>query len=238
MSAWKAKRFWDVAEVIETEGGFTVVLDGRAVKTPAKSALVVPTRAMAQAIAVEWDAQEGEINPHTMPVTRSANAAIDKVTHQHAEVADMIAAYGDADLTCYRAESPIELVQRQSQQWDPLLEWAAETFGTRLYPVSGVMHAPQDPKVLSVLSDHVHAMDAFTLTAFHDLVGLSGSLIIGFAALKDHRPVADLWELSRLDDIWQAEQWGEDDEAQEQAAVKETAFVEAKNFHNLACASE
>lgn len=238
MSAWKAKRFWEKAEAIEAESGFTVALDGRAVKTPAKAALIVPSRALAKAIAVEWDAQEGEINPNIMPVTRAANAAIDKVTHQHTEVADLIAAYGDADLTCYRADGPVELVERQAQAWDPLLDWTHETFGVRLLPVSGVMHAPQNPQALKVLSDQVHAMDAFTLTAFHDLVGLSGSLVIGFAALKDHQSVKQLWQLSRIDDTWQAEQWGVDEEAQEQAALKESAFVAAKNFHNLACAPE
>ncbi|SLN71088.1 ATP12 chaperone protein [Roseovarius albus] len=238
MSAWKAKRFWEKAEAVETEGGFSVELDGRSVKTPAKAALIVPSRALADAIAVEWDAQQGEINPNIMPVTRAANAAIDKVTHQHAEVADLIAAYGDADLTCYRADNPVELVERQALAWDPLLDWTNDTFGVRLLPVSGVMHAPQNPQSLKLLSDHVHAMDAFTLTAFHDLVGLSGSLVIGLAALKDHRRVEDLWQLSRIDETWQAEQWGVDEEAQEQAALKESAFVAAKNFHNLARASE
>ncbi|MEE4347985.1 MAG: ATP12 family chaperone protein, partial [Paracoccaceae bacterium] len=114
MSEWKAKRFWKAATPVETEGGFTVQLDGRAVKTPAKTPLVVPTRAMAAAIAAEWDAQEGAIDPRTMPVTRSANAAIDKVATQHAEVAQMIADYGDSDLLCYRAPGPVELIERQA----------------------------------------------------------------------------------------------------------------------------
>lgn len=235
MSEWKAKRFWKEAKVIEAEEGFTVHLDGRAVKTPAKTPLIVPTRAMAAAIAAEWDAQEGAIDPRTMPVTRSANAAIDKVAVQHAEVAQMIAGYGDSDLLCYRAPGPAELIERQVQMWDPLLDWAAAVLGVRLSTASGVIHVPQDPAALAQLSSRVHGMDNFTLAAFHDLVSLSGSLILGFAAMMDHRPADEIWQLSRLDEDWQIEQWGADDEAEAMAATKRLAFLHAKFFLDLSC---
>lgn len=234
MSEWKAKRFWKEARVVEAEGGYSVELDGRGVKTPAKRKLVVPTRAMAQAIAEEWDAQEGEIDPGQMPVTRSANAAIDKVALQHAEVAQMLADYADSDLLCYRAESPAELVTRQAEAWDPLLEWADREFGARLIPVSGVMHQPQSPKALEVLAKRAHGMDSFTLTAFHDLVGLSGSFVIGLAAMHDMRETRSLWQLSRVDEQWQEELWGPDEEATAVAARKESEFLHAKRFLNLA----
>lgn len=234
MSISKAKRFWKEARVTDVDGGFSVVLDGRPVKTPAKSPLTVPTRAMAAAIAAEWDAQDGAINPTTMLVTRAANAAIDKVAIQHKEVADLIAAYGDADLTCYRAEGPAELTSRQAAAWDPLLDWADATFGARLRPLTGVIHEPQDPGALNKLSAQVHAMDTFTLTAFHDLVSLSGSLVIGLAALRDLHPAEDLWHLSRIDETWQAEFWGDDEEATAQAALKQSDFIAAKTFHDLA----
>lgn len=233
MSTWKTKRFWKEAQATEIEGGFTVTLDGRAVKTPAKHALIMPSLALAQAVATEWDAQEGEVLPQTMPVTRATNAAIDKVTTQRVEVADLLAAYGDSDLLCYRAESPVGLVARQSDTWDPLLDWAHTTFGVRLVPTVGLMPKPQDPSDLKKLADEVHALDAFTLTAFHDLVGLSGSLIIGFAALRDHGDIDDLWQASRVDEVWQEEQWGEDEEATEMAAAKREQFIAAKTFHNL-----
>lgn len=233
MSEWKAKRFWDAASVEEVDGGFTVRLDGRPVKTPAKAPLVVPTQALAACIAAEWDAQEGEVNPATMPFTRSANAAIDKVTQQHAEVADLIAAYGDADLTCYRADSPAELVARQAQAWDPLIEWIHQRHGVRLVPVSGVMHQPQDIRALERLSAQTHALDAFALTAFHDLVGMSGSLVIGFAALENLHPAEHLWALSRIDETYQEELWGKDEEASELAAKKQSDFLHAKAFYDL-----
>lgn len=233
MTEWKAKRFWNKASVRGTDGGYTVHLDDRPVRTPSKSALLVPTEALAARIAVEWDAQEGVIDPLSMPFTRSANSAIDKVTPQQAQVADMLAAYGDADLTCYRADSPAELVARQADAWDPLLDWAASRLDARLVPITGVMHRPQDARALAALSNRVHAMDAFALTAFHDLVALSGSLIIGFAALHDLHPPRELWAASRIDETWQQEFWGVDDEAQALAQTKESDFLHAKTFHDL-----
>ena len=234
MSEWTPKRFWKEASVAPAEGGFTIQLDGRPVKTPAKTLLVVPSEALASAIAAEWQAQDKVTDPRTMPYTRSANAALDKVAHQHREVAELIAAYGDADLLCYRAAGPESLIARQADAWDPPLAWAQEALGVSLKPVSGVIHVPQDPAALRTLSDRVNAMDAFTLTAVHDLVGMSGSLILGFAALYEYRPAAEIWRLSRVDETWQAEQWGEDDEAMEVAARKESDFLHAKSFHDLA----
>ncbi|MGH1353822.1 MAG: ATP12 family chaperone protein [Thalassovita sp.] len=233
MSAWKAKRFWKETKAAEVEGGFSVLLDGRNVKTPAKTPLVVPTLAMAQAIATEWDAQEGEVQPLTMPVMRGANAALDKVSNQFDEVAAMLAEYGATDLLCYRADSPQELIQRQAAAWDPILDWAADALGARLNSAQGVMFVPQDTATLQNLHDRVRRMTSFELAAFHDLVGISGSLILGFAAVRDHLPIEAIWDLSRLDETWQAEQWGVDDEAAELAASKREEFLRAKRFYEL-----
>jgi chaperone required for assembly of F1-ATPase len=233
MSEWKQKRFWKEAAVTEAEGGFAVTLAGRQVKTPAKAVLTLPSREMAEAVAAEWDAQEEGINPETMPCTRSANAAIDKVTVQHAEVADMLADYGDSDLLCYRADSPQELTQRQAAHWQPALDWAAEEFGAALEPRSGIMHQPQDAAALQKLRARVHGMSAFQLAAFHDLVSMSGSLILGFAAASNWRAPEEIWELSQLDERWQEEQWGEDEEATAATAVKRRAFLHAKRFFDM-----
>ncbi|MEQ9260647.1 MAG: ATP12 family protein [Roseovarius sp.] len=237
MSGWKAKRFWKAAEVVPLEGGYTVELDGRPMKTPAKAALHLPTRAMAEAVAAEWQAQEGEVKPNTMPVTRAANSAIDNVSRQHAEVAGFVAAYGDSDLTCYRADGPAELVARQQEAWDPLLDWVEARYGVRLLPVAGVIHQPQPARAVEALSAEVHAAGPFELTALHDLVALSGSLVIGLAAFHDAREPEQLWHLSRIDETWQAEQWGADEEAQAVAALKQSDFLAAKRFLNLARAS-
>ena len=234
MSEWKAKRFWKAASVVEVEGSFAIELDGRGVKTPAKQAMHVPTHAMASAIAQEWDAQVEIINPNTMPVTKTANAAIDKVTVQHAEVAQLLAAYGDSDLLCYRADAPEELVARQNVHWNSILDWAEDALGARLEPRTGVIHAPQNPLAVEALSRRTHALDAFELAAFHDLVSLSGSLVLGFAATMDARPADELWTISRLDELWQEEQWGEDEEATAMALIKRDAFLHAKRMFDLA----
>ncbi|WP_209505878.1 MULTISPECIES: ATP12 family protein [unclassified Ruegeria] len=233
MSDWKPKRFWKESRTIDVEGGFTVELDGRRVKTPAKAALILPTRAMAEAVTAEWDAQQSEVDPSTMPCTRSANAAIDKVRSQHREVADMLADYGDSDLLCYRATHPSELQERQSAEWDPALDWAEVALSARLRPVVGVLHKPQSDAALSALRARVHALDAFQLAAFHDLVSLSGSLILGFAAAMDWREPAEIWRISRLDETWQVEQWGHDDEAHAVAETKKAAFLHAKRFFDM-----
>ncbi|MEE2809621.1 MAG: ATP12 family protein [Pseudomonadota bacterium] len=232
MAGWNTKKkFWKDATVAETQAGFAVLLDGRGLKTPAKTPVVAPTKAIADAIAVEWDAQVEEIDPLSMPVTRWANAALDKVALQHAEVADMLAEYGGTDLLCYRADNPRELAQRQAELWDPILDWAADTLDARLIPVQGVMFQSQDANTLERLRLRTHRFSNFELAAFHDLVSLSGSLILGFAAVEKLRPNEELWSLSRLDERWQEEQWGRDDEAHELAEIKKAAFLQAqKNF--------
>lgn len=234
MSGWAKKRFWKDTSVVEVDGGFGIALDGRTVKTPAKAPLVMPTRAMADAVVAEWDAQGEEIDPASMPVTRSANAAIDKVAVQHAEVADMLAEYGGSDLLCYRATTPTELIVRQVDAWDPLLEWAEEALGAKLKTVAGVMYEAQDEEALSNLRARVNAFDNFQMAAFHDLVGISGSLIIGFAATQDLHPIETLWKISRIDEQWQEDQWGVDDAAAAEADQKKQAFIHAYNFYKMA----
>lgn len=230
MSDWAAKRFWKQAQVVETEGGYSVELDGRPIKTPAKKPLRVPTLALAGAISKEWDAQVDKIDPATMPVTRTANSALDKVAHQFTEVADMLAAFGDSDLLCYRATHPEELVARQSELWDPLLDWAADALDARLRPVSGIMHQPQDGDALARLTKQVHALSDFELAGFHDLVAISGSLVLALAVTSERLSVNEAWELSRLDESWQEEQWGVDEEASELAEKKRIDIVNAAWF--------
>ncbi len=230
MSEWKLKRFWGAAHVSEKPSGFSVLLDGRAVKTPAKAELIVPSEALADAIAEEWNAQAGEIDPSLMPFTRSANAALDKVTPQRVEVAQMLAEYGDSDLLCYRAEGPEGLIERQAATWDPYLDWAAEHLNARLKPRVGLMHDAQDSDALKALHKRTLDLDAFELTAFHDLVSMTGSLVLGFAAIYDVREADEIWSASRVDEDWQIEQWGIDEEAQQVARHKNKEFLHAKAF--------
>jgi chaperone required for assembly of F1-ATPase len=231
MSGWVKKRFWAQAEVCAVEGGFTVTLDGRSVKTPSKAALVVPNAAVADLIAAEFQAQAEVLDPNTMPFTRAANAAIDKVRISRAEVTELITAYGDSDLVCYRAEAPQELVAREAQAWDGLVDWAAHRYGVRPVVRVGIVHSPQPTALLSNLRADVEALSVFELTAFHDLVSMTGSLIIGLAVLDQFAPPETLWDASRIDEDWQIAQWGSDEIAEALTAGRKAAFLDAARLY-------
>ncbi|MCF2905647.1 ATPase [Octadecabacter sp. CECT 8868] len=234
MSEWAAKRFWTDVSVVEDGDGFGIRLDGRSVKTPAKSALIVPSREMAEAVAAEWDVVDEKIDPEVMPFTRSANAAIDKVSVQFDAVAEMLAAYGGSDLLCYRADTPTELVDRQRAGWDPLLAWAEDTFGARLVPTEGIMPIEQDSQAISAVRAPLFAATAFELTALHDLIALSGSLVLGLAVTQRQLSAQAAWDLSRVDENWQIEQWGEDEDARQAVEIKRSAFFHAEKFYRMA----
>lgn len=233
MSAWKAKRFWKQAVAEACDGGFTVKLDGRAVKTPARRALVLPSLAMAQAVAAEWDAQQGLVKPDTMPVTRAANSALDKLAEQFAEVADLLAAYGASDLLCYRATGPAELIARQAAAWDPLLDWSATALDAPLLSTQGVIHIAQPEASIARLTALVQGFTPFQLAAVHDLIAISGSLVLALAVTRGRISVEQAWDLSRIDETWQNELWGVDDDAAAQESLKRQALFEAARFFGL-----
>ncbi len=237
MSNWKAKRFWTDATARPVAGGWGIWLDERQVRTPAKAPMVVPSVALATAIAAEWQAQTGEIDPLSMPLTRAANAAIDKVAAQFDEVAELIAAYGASDLLCYRAEGPEALAARQAAAWDPVLDWAEQRFGAPLNRGTGVVPVSQPVASLDALAREVRSLSNFTLTALHEFVGLSGSLVLGLAVLHGHLAPQRAWQISRIDESWQAELWGVDEEAAEAAERKAAEFMSAHNFIKLIAAS-
>lgn len=231
------KRFWKAARTEAVEGGFAVLLDQHRVMTPAKNPFVVPTAALADAIAAEWDAQIETVNPAKMPNTRRANAAIDKVTPQQAEVVDLLVEYGGSDLLCYRAAHPAELHIQQAATWDPLLDWARKDLGVDLQAVSGVMHHQQPDASIAKIRSLVGALDPFPLTGFYDLVTLPGSMIVAFATILKQLEVDDAWELSRIDEAYQAELWGADEEATEVAEAKHQDFLAAFKFFTLSNAT-
>ena len=233
MAEWKTRRFWREAGIVPVAGGFEVRLDGRTVRTPAKAPLVLPGAALASAIAAEWDAQAEAVKPLTMPLTRMANSAVDTVAVEHAAVAERVAAYGGTDLVCYRAEAPEGLVARQAAAWDPLVDWAAVALAAPLTIGTGVVHIPQPAASLDALGRVVAALDFWDLAALHELVALSGSLVIGLAAIRTDRPRPALWATSRVDEDWQQDLWGVDEEAAELAAVKAQAFLDAARFFDL-----
>ena len=228
-----ARKFWTRAEAREGEGGWIVALDDRPLRTPLGVPFAAPWRAVAEAAAAEWEAQSEAPDPQTMPVTRTVNTAIDRAGPEYDVVADMIAAYGESDLLCYRAPGPGSLVARQAEGWDPLLAWAEGTLGARLICGEGVVPVSQPPEALAALSAAVRRRGSFELTALHDLVVLSGALVLGRAVAEGAVAAEDAWRLSRIDEDFQAERWGEDAEAAAAAERRRGDFLFARRFLSL-----
>jgi chaperone required for assembly of F1-ATPase len=231
--AWTVKRFWTDVTVEPQDGGFAVLLDGRPIRTPGRRQMILPTRALAQIVAAEWAAQTGEIKPVTMPATRTANSAIETVAQHRAAIVEDLAGYGGTDLICYRAAMPAGLKARQAAGWDPLLHWAGSRFGADLRTVEAISPIAQEEDALRALATEIEGQDDFQLAAFYDLVALSGSLVIALAVIEGIRSPEEAWTLSRIDEDWQIEQWGEDDEAAAVTRDKRAAFVHAARFHAL-----
>jgi len=209
------KRFYKVVTV--TAAPHHIHLDGRPVKTPMRAALALPTASLADAIAAEWQAQGDTIHPHSMPLTKLANTAIDRVAAMRDTVSDQIVAYSN-DLLCYRAAEPAELAAREAAAWDPLLDWAAERYGARLQVRTGITHFAQDLGAVAALRRAVEATDPFLLTGLHTAATILGSLVLTLALAEGRLDADTAFALSQLDDRYQAERWGEDAEAAVRAA--------------------
>lgn len=233
MSDWAAKRFWKDTQTQAKEDGFIVTLDGREVKTPAKARMILPTQALAEAIAAEWDAQEDLIKPATMPMTRTANSAIDTVGHNLDHVIDSLAQYGGTDLICYFAEHPQSLIDMQRAAWEPLHEWLVSTHSITLAQGAGVVFIPQPEGVETQFRNVLRSYSIFELAALHDLISLSGSIVIGLAATDKSNRIADLWEASIVDERWNISQWGEDEEQNNYLKVRGESFQTAHAFFEL-----
>lgn len=227
------KRFWSKAEVVEKGKGFGVTLDGRPVKTPARADLAVPTRALADAIAEEWNTVSESIDPRAMPLTGLVNAAVDRVGADHDGFAAGLARYAESDLTCYRAEGPATLVSRQEESWDALLGWARRRYDVDFACVRGIMHVGQPQETIRKLCHAVAALDDFRLAGLSPLVTIGGSLVAGLAVLEEAIPAEAAWEAVSLDDRWQLQQWGADAEAQAALDARHAEFLAAARFLEL-----
>ena len=233
MAEWKARRFWKTADIRPQGNGWEVVLDDRPLRTPGKLPLILPTEALARAIAAEWDAQTDVIDPNRMPLTRAANSAVEKVTPQFHDVTSMLGDYGGTDLLSYRASEPEALTRMQAVGWDPLIDWAATELRAPLRITHGVIPVPQDPAVLLKLQAEIASLDAFALTALHDLVTLPGSLILGLAVLRGRLDAETAWKLARIDEEFQADRWGRDEDADLAAQGRLEAMRNAERFYHL-----
>ncbi|SES09149.1 ATP12 family chaperone protein [Rhizobium sp. NFR03] len=209
------KRFYKDVSIGRSEGdGFAVLLDGRTVKTPAKQVLAVPTESLAELLAAEWEAQVENIDPATMPVTRLVNTALDGVAKDIRGVFDDILNFAGTDMLCYRADQPEGLVARQQAQWDPVLSWVSETFGARFILAEGVIHQRQPQAAISAFAEALRAYATpLGLSALHAMTTLTGSAILPLAIAEGRLSVVEAWALAHLDEDWQIEHWGTDDEA-------------------------
>lgn len=226
-------RFYERAAAAPAAGGVAVLLDARPVRTPARAALEVPSEALAEAIAAEWNAQGDKVDPRTMPLTGLANAAIDRVAPEQAAFAAGLARYGESDLLCYRAEGPRPLVERQAAAWDPLLAWARRRYDADFTVTAGIVHRPQPPATVERLAAAVAARDAFRLAALAPLVTISGSLIVALALAEGEIGVDQAWAAANVDEAWQAEQWGEDPLAADALENRRSEFHAASQFLTL-----
>lgn len=224
------KRFWKDVELVEAEDGFAIRLDGRPLKTPARDTLVVPTRALGEAIAAEWRGCGEEIDPRSMPLTGLANAAIDRVAPDPEKFAAELARYAEADLFCYRAERPQSLADRQAEIWDPLLAWARRRFDVDFELTSGIIHRSQPEATVKRLAAALAALDPFRLAAMSPLVTISGSLVAALALAEEAFPADVLWDAVSLDERWQLEKWGSDAEAEAALALRRADFMAAARF--------
>jgi len=227
------KRFWKEAQAVEAEGGWGIELDGRPVRTPMRALLAVPTRALADAIAAEWNTMEGELDPRSMPLTGLANAAIDRVGADRAGFAKGLARYAEADLACYRAESPQGLCERQSREWDELLGWARRRYDVDFAVTTGIVHVDQPPATIERLAHEVAALDPFRLAGLSPLVTIGGSLVAALAVADGAMTAAEAWAAVSIDERWQLEKWGADAEAESALENRRADFFAAVRFLDL-----
>lgn len=210
------KRFYKAVDIAEAEGGWTVQLDGRAIRTPMKHGLVAPTRRLAELMAAEWNAQGERIDPFTMPVTRLAHGAIDSAAMNRDAIIAEVLKYAGTDLLRHRGEDA-SLVKRQAKAWDPYLDWAETTLGARLPAVTGIMPAATTPAAMDALKTRANRYDAWRLTALGQATALTTSAVLGFALVEGQASAEAVFTASRVDEDFQIEHWGGDAEAEARA---------------------
>jgi chaperone required for assembly of F1-ATPase len=228
------KRFYKHASAAATagEGGFAVLLDDKPVKTPVRRALAAPSRPLADGIAQEWEAQETVIEPALMPLTRLANAVIDAVADHAGAVTDEVAKYLGSDLLCYRADSPPGLVALQAKHWDPVIDWARDKLGARFVLVEGIVYVAQPDDTITAARAAI-PRDLWRLGAVASLTTITGSGLLALALAHDAIEPAAAWAAAHVDEDWQMEYWGRDDQALERRAYRLADFEAAVSVLKL-----
>lgn len=227
------RRFYTAVAAVPEDGAWRITLDGRPVRTPKRASLTLPTAALAAAVAEEWDAQGDKILPATMPMTGLANAAIDHVQPDPQAFAAGLAAYAESDLVCYRADTPADLAARQSTAWDPFVAFALRRYDAALRVTAGITHVAQDAAAVQRLAAALRSTDAWKLAAMQPLVTITGSLVIALALAEGEVDAAAAFAAGHLDELYQAEKWGDDAEATAARTARRAAFEAAARFLSL-----
>jgi chaperone required for assembly of F1-ATPase len=229
------KRFYKEVQVIEGPEGFGVALDGKVIKTPGRVPITVPFRALADAVAVEWRAQEVEVRPHTMPMMQLAATVIDHFPANRPAIEATILRFAETDTVCYRAEpgQPTELIRLQKALWDPLLDWMADRYGARLRITDGVLPITQPREAIEKLTDLVASMDDWHLGAFQSAAASSGSFVIGLALVEGRIDADGAFAAAELDAGFEIDRWGEDAAAAARRAVVAFDLNAARRFQDL-----
>ena len=230
MSEWQTKVFWQRVTVERHAAGYGIALDGRTVKTPLKHDLIVPAESLAEKIKQEFEMQEDVIQPHTMFLTRLSNTAIDQVPDIREGMIESLVEYGWTDLLYHRVAEPEELRQRQSTQWDPVLQWIEMQYGIELQIGTGILPVRQNPNAIDTFRQEVQTLNSFALTGLSEVVSSLGSIILGLALIHDYAGTDALWTLSRLDEDWQTAKWGEDKEAKAVVSASRKNYRKACHF--------
>jgi chaperone required for assembly of F1-ATPase len=230
------KRFYDDVAANPVPGGWRILLDGRAVKTPQRAELVLPAAALADAVAEEWRAQSAQINPASMPLTKLANSAIDAVSANLASVADDVLSFAARDLICYRISAPESLAERQSASWDPLLAWAEQSYDARLIATVGIIPVDQPPESLAALRAAVARLGPFELAALHVMTTLTGSAVLALAQGAGRLSPEACWAAAHVDEDYQSSHWGEDAEARKRRELRFADMRAAAAFFRLSSA--
>jgi chaperone required for assembly of F1-ATPase len=229
------KRFYKLAAVEERDGVFALTLDGRPARTPTRKPLAVSTPALGEALAAEWTAQGGEIDPSTMPITRIVNSTIDGVEPRRDEVIDDLVRYAGSDMLCYRAADPERLALAQEAAWRPVLDWVKDTHGARFTLAEGVMHVEQPAEALAAIRHAIEQVQSpFALAALHVMTTLSGSVLLALAHAQGGIDADAAWAAAHVDEIFQEGLWGEDYEAMERRRRRKADFDAASLVYRLA----
>jgi len=220
------KRFYQQADVTATPEGFAIALDGKQVRTPSGRPLLAPTRDIADGIAAEWNAQVETIDPLTMPLTRFANSVVEGVIGRVDEVAADAAKFLGSDMLFYRAGHPETLVAREGQHWDPVLCWAADTLGAHFVLAEGIIHVSQ-PEAAIRAARTVFPTDPWSVAAFHVVTTLTGSALLALALANGFRDEDQVWAAAYVDEDWNGEKWGVDEEVAARRAARLVDFKAA-----------